>query len=118
MKIRNVRRFLVTDRGFPSSPILVTLMMEALISSETSVPKEPHGLTSQKTPFFIATAVKTSNLTLIFMAVIVTVTKSLKSLKTNILYMYINSILITHENIASEHKDYLVTDVEKNNSCL
>jgi hypothetical protein len=25
--------------------------------------KEPHGVTSQKTPFFIVTAVKTSNLT-------------------------------------------------------
>jgi hypothetical protein len=38
-------------------------MMEALISSETSVLKEPHGVTSQKMPFFKATAVKTSNLT-------------------------------------------------------
>jgi hypothetical protein len=32
----------------PSSPILVTLMKEALDSTETSV----HGVTSQKTPFF------------------------------------------------------------------
>jgi hypothetical protein len=38
-------------------------MMEALSSSETSVLTKPHGVTSQKTPFFIATAVKTSNLT-------------------------------------------------------
>jgi hypothetical protein len=36
---------------------------------ETAVPpkhrflQEPHGITSQKTPFFIVTAVKTSNLT-------------------------------------------------------
>jgi hypothetical protein len=44
-----------------NSPILVTLMMEALSSSETSV--LPHGVTSQKTPIFIVTAVKTSNLT-------------------------------------------------------
>jgi hypothetical protein len=33
------------------SHILVTLM-EALRSSETSVFQEPHGVTSQKTPFF------------------------------------------------------------------
>jgi hypothetical protein len=32
-----------------------TLMKEALSSSETSVLKEPHGVTSQKTPFFIVT---------------------------------------------------------------
>jgi hypothetical protein len=43
-------------------PILVTLMKEALNSSEMSVLKEPHGVTSQKTPFFIVTAVKTSDL--------------------------------------------------------
>jgi hypothetical protein len=34
--LRSVRRLLVTA-NFPSSPILVTLMMVALISSETSV---------------------------------------------------------------------------------
>jgi hypothetical protein len=38
-------------------------MMEALSSSETSVLTRPHGVTSQKTPFFIVAAVKTSNLT-------------------------------------------------------
>jgi hypothetical protein len=32
-----MRRLLVTASVFPSSPILVTLMMEALSSSETSV---------------------------------------------------------------------------------
>jgi hypothetical protein len=31
----------------------------------TSNLQEPHGVTTQKTPFFIVTAVKTSNLTLI-----------------------------------------------------
>jgi hypothetical protein len=36
-----------------SSPRLVTLMKEALSTSETSVLKEPHGIPSQKTPFFI-----------------------------------------------------------------
>jgi hypothetical protein len=38
-------------------------MKEAPGSSETSVLTEPFGVTSQKTPFFIVTAVKTSNLT-------------------------------------------------------
>jgi hypothetical protein len=47
-----VRRLLVMSI-VPSSPILVTLMMEALHSSETSVLEETHGVTSQKTPFFI-----------------------------------------------------------------
>jgi hypothetical protein len=36
----------------PSSPILVILMMEALLSSETSVLKEKRGITSQKMAFF------------------------------------------------------------------
>jgi hypothetical protein len=31
--------------------------------------KEPHGVTSQKTPFFIVTAVKTSDLTMVMMIV-------------------------------------------------
>jgi hypothetical protein len=35
--LRSVRRLLVTPSVFPSSPILVTLMKEALSSSETSV---------------------------------------------------------------------------------
>jgi hypothetical protein len=38
-------------------------MMEALSFSESSVLKEPHSVTSQKTPFFIVAAVKPSNLT-------------------------------------------------------
>jgi hypothetical protein len=54
--LRSVRRLLVVASVVPSSRILVTLMMEALRSSETSV-------TSQKTQFSIVTAVKTSNLT-------------------------------------------------------
>jgi hypothetical protein len=35
--LRSVRRLVVTANVVPSSPILVTLMMEALRSSETSV---------------------------------------------------------------------------------
>jgi hypothetical protein len=37
MALARVRRLLVTANVFPSSPILVTLMMEALRSIETSV---------------------------------------------------------------------------------
>jgi hypothetical protein len=35
--LRSLRRLLVTASVFPSSPILITLMKEALSSSETSV---------------------------------------------------------------------------------
>jgi hypothetical protein len=35
--LRSMRRLLVTDNVLPSSSILVTLMMEAVSSSETSV---------------------------------------------------------------------------------
>jgi phospholipid N-methyltransferase len=52
----------------PSSQILVTLMMEALNSSESRFLQESHGVTSQKTPFFIVTAEKNSNLTALFLA--------------------------------------------------
>jgi hypothetical protein len=44
-------------RIVPSSPILVTLMIEAIRSSETSVLKEQDGVTSQKTAFFAETNV-------------------------------------------------------------
>jgi hypothetical protein len=47
--LRSTCRLLVTASVVPSSPILITLMKEALSSSETSL---PHGVTSQKTPFF------------------------------------------------------------------
>jgi hypothetical protein len=56
-----VRRLLVTVSVVPISPILVTLIKEALSSSETRFLQEPHGVTSQSTPFFEVTAVKTSN---------------------------------------------------------
>jgi hypothetical protein len=39
-------------------------MKEASGSSERRFLLEPHGVTTQKTPFFIVTAVKTSNLTI------------------------------------------------------
>jgi hypothetical protein len=37
--LRSVRQLLITAKVVPSSPILVTLMMEALSSSDTSVLK-------------------------------------------------------------------------------
>jgi hypothetical protein len=58
----NVCRLLVTASVVPSSPILVTLMKEALGSSETSVLTRTTRDTSQMTTFLIVTAVKTSNL--------------------------------------------------------
>jgi hypothetical protein len=45
------------------SSFLVTLMMEALRSSETSVPTRATRHNNQKTTFFIVIAVKTSNVT-------------------------------------------------------
>jgi hypothetical protein len=50
--LRSVLRLLVTASVVPSSPILVTLMKEALSSYETRFLQEPHGVTSQKKPFF------------------------------------------------------------------
>jgi hypothetical protein len=61
--LRSVRQLLVTVNVVPISSIPVTLMIEVLRSSETSVLQQPHGVTSQKTAFFIVTTVKTSNLT-------------------------------------------------------
>jgi hypothetical protein len=50
--LRSVRRLLIAASVVPSSPILVNLMKEALGSPETSVLIKPHGITSQKRPFF------------------------------------------------------------------
>jgi hypothetical protein len=55
---------LVTANVVPNSPILVTLMMEAISSSETSVLIRIVRLL-QKQAFLIVTAVKTSNVTII-----------------------------------------------------
>jgi hypothetical protein len=46
-----VLRLLITANVVPSSPILVTLMTEAIRSSETSVLRDLHDVTSQKTEF-------------------------------------------------------------------
>jgi hypothetical protein len=45
--LRRVILLLVTANVVPSSPILITLMMEAIRSSETSALTEPYGATSQ-----------------------------------------------------------------------
>jgi hypothetical protein len=50
--LRSVRRLLVATSLVPSSPILVTLMKEALSSPKRRLLQEPHYVTSQKTPFF------------------------------------------------------------------
>jgi hypothetical protein len=44
---------LVTANVVPNSPILVTLIMEVIHSSETPVLTKPHGVTSHKMAFFI-----------------------------------------------------------------
>jgi hypothetical protein len=61
--LRSVRRLLVAACVVPGSPIFVTLMKESPGSSEKSVLTRATGVTTQKTQFFIVTAVKTSNLT-------------------------------------------------------
>jgi hypothetical protein len=68
--LRSLCRLLITANVVPSSPILVILMMEAQSSSETSVLTRATRVTFQKTPFFIVTAVKTSNLTFIFLSLV------------------------------------------------
>jgi hypothetical protein len=62
VKIISVLRLLVTANVVPSSPILVTLMLEVIRSSENKFLQESHGVTSWKTAFFIVTSVKISNL--------------------------------------------------------
>jgi hypothetical protein len=44
--------WLLVTANFPNLLILVTLMMEAIRSSEHRFLQEPHGITSQKTVFF------------------------------------------------------------------
>jgi hypothetical protein len=65
--LRSVFRLLVTVDVVLSSTILVTLMIQAIRSSESRFLEEPRGVTSQKTAFSIDTAVRTSNLKKMFM---------------------------------------------------
>jgi hypothetical protein len=50
--LRSESRLLVTANVVPSSPILVTLMKKAQVPPKRRFLQEPHGVTSQKTPFF------------------------------------------------------------------
>jgi hypothetical protein len=56
-------RLIVNVNDVPNSPILVSMMMEVIHSSEASVVTRATRLSSQKSAFFLVTAVKTSNLT-------------------------------------------------------
>jgi hypothetical protein len=47
-----------TGSVFPSPLILFTLLMEAIRPPETLILTKPYGITSQKTAFFVVTAVK------------------------------------------------------------
>jgi hypothetical protein len=60
--LRNMLRLLVAASVVPSPPFLVNMMMEALGSSETSTITRATRRNSQKTQFFLVTALRTSNL--------------------------------------------------------
>jgi hypothetical protein len=50
--LRSVRRLLVAACVVPSSPFFVTLMKERQVPPKRRFLQEPHGVTTQKTPFF------------------------------------------------------------------
>jgi hypothetical protein len=63
LALLSVVRLLVIANVAPSSPILVTLKIEAIHFTEMSFLQEPHGVTFQKTAFFLVNALNISNLT-------------------------------------------------------
>jgi hypothetical protein len=60
--LRSVLMLLGIAHVVSSSPNLVTLMMKAICPPKRRFLQEQHVLTSQKTAFYIVTAVKISNL--------------------------------------------------------
>jgi hypothetical protein len=62
-RLRSVLRLLVNANVVPSPPIIVTLMIQGIHFSETSVIIRATRRTSYKMALFIVTAVSTSNLT-------------------------------------------------------
>jgi hypothetical protein len=61
--VSSVFRLLVTAIVLLPCRFLSTWWWRRYVPKKRRFLQEPHGVTSQKTPFFIATAVKTSNLT-------------------------------------------------------
>jgi hypothetical protein len=62
--VRSVRRLLVAACVVPSSPIFVTLMKRRQVPPKRRFLQEPHGVTTQKTPFYqILSSSETSVLT-------------------------------------------------------
>jgi hypothetical protein len=58
--LRSVRRLLVTASVVPDHRFLSPWWRRRYVPLKFRFLKEPHGVTSQKTPFFIVTAVETS----------------------------------------------------------
>jgi hypothetical protein len=56
--LRSERQLLVAASVVPSSPILVTLMKEALGSRKRRFLEKPLGVTTQKTPFFVTISIE------------------------------------------------------------
>jgi hypothetical protein len=68
--LRIVLLLLVSANIVPRSPILSTLMMEAIRSSERRFLLEPHSVASYKWAFFIVTGAKTSYLTRVLISLL------------------------------------------------
>jgi hypothetical protein len=60
--LRSMRWLLVTASVVPSSQFLSPWWWRRYVPPKRRFLQEPHGVTSQKTPFFIVTIMKTSNL--------------------------------------------------------
>jgi hypothetical protein len=63
IRVKIIRQLLVTANVFLTSLIIFVLRMEGRVPPKCWISQGPQGFTSQKTAFFIVTAVKSSNLT-------------------------------------------------------